>query len=454
MRPVASFLLAAAVLPAVHAAAATLFFLDADPGDPAGDPAGAQSRLFTPATGIITASQTHDNGVVIHFNTPDYATSWEVTFFPPAGDVLAPGSYTAATDTPNDGQAGLDVASNGVSCVNGSGTFVVLDVGFAPGGGVQSFAADFERRCGGPVPTLRGAVRFASGDAACVAGAEGAACDDLNPCTTGDACHDGGCTGTDTVGATCASGDTCHDSGLCSPSTGACTTSAKPDDTPCDDADPCTADTACQAGVCTGGRSTCDAGGTCTTRRCDAAGACTAEPIPGCWTIAGRGVLTVRATGSGNGRTATCTLRCQTATAGTLIFGADGTYRTPVPDPGLCPSGSGYEAPAEVGTVVRRGRRLLLKAGNRAEIVRALRRCSGSRFALKRSRNAVQLDPDGTRLTGTNRFALVLPGRFSTRAGVVVRFTGALGGVPAPVEPLPRPLPVCSPDLRPVCVVR
>lgn len=91
-------------------------------------------------------------------------------------------------------------------------------------------------------------------------------CDDGSNCTTNDVCVDGVCTG---------SGESlCHD--LDNPcqisecaATGGCMVLEKPDDTPCDDGDPCTANDSCQGGECQGGETTsCDDNNACTEDSC------------------------------------------------------------------------------------------------------------------------------------------------------------------------------------------
>ena len=96
-----------------------------------------------------------------------------------------------------------------------------------------------------------------SGQCAKVPAAEGAACDDGDPCTGPDGCKAAACFG---ATLSCDDGDGCTiDS--CSPAAGGCLHAAKP----CADDNPCTAD-GCAAGVCThtaisGG---CDDGDACT----------------------------------------------------------------------------------------------------------------------------------------------------------------------------------------------
>ena len=80
--------------------------------------------------------------------------------------------------------------------------------------------------------------------------AEGAECDDGNPCTLLDRCRAGVCAGGDLV--TCDAPDACHLAGSCDPVTGACVNPARADGSSCDDGDLCTQLDACQSGVCVG----------------------------------------------------------------------------------------------------------------------------------------------------------------------------------------------------------
>ena len=89
------------------------------------------------------------------------------------------------------------------------------------------------------------------------------ACDDNNPCTTGDVCGAGVCSG---VGKTCDDGLACTKDS-CSLTAG-CTHDAL-SGTACDDGNPCTTGDVCQAGKCgSTGTDTCDDGNACTADLC------------------------------------------------------------------------------------------------------------------------------------------------------------------------------------------
>jgi uncharacterized protein (TIGR03382 family) len=75
----------------------------------------------------------------------------------------------------------------------------------------------------------------------------GPSCDDGNPCTSSETCAAGVCQGGTPV--LCPAMDVCHDAGSCDSETGACVPVPKADGAPCDDGNPCTAD-GCIAGAC------------------------------------------------------------------------------------------------------------------------------------------------------------------------------------------------------------
>jgi cysteine-rich repeat protein len=113
---------------------------------------------------------------------------------------------------------------------------------------------------------------------------DGTECDDGNACTRNDTCQGGVCTGTDPV--VCSPADACHLASVCDPASGACSSTTKPDATPCDDGNACTTADTCQAGTCRGlpvagcclRDADCDDAVACTTDRC-VAKACVHAPV-------------------------------------------------------------------------------------------------------------------------------------------------------------------------------
>src|SRR4029077_1988080 len=65
-----------------------------------------------------------------------------------------------------------------------------------------------------------------------------------------DACLAGSCVGASPV--VCAALDQCHQPGSCNPATGTCTNPAKANGASCDDGNPCTQTDTCQTGACSG----------------------------------------------------------------------------------------------------------------------------------------------------------------------------------------------------------
>lgn len=105
----------------------------------------------------------------------------------------------------------------------------------------------------------------------CTVAANGAACNDGSACTRTDTCQSGACVGGNPV--VCNAADQCHDAGACNPSTGVCTSPAKPNGASCSDGNACTTSDACAAGQCRGTAMVCNDGNACTDDAC-AAGSC------------------------------------------------------------------------------------------------------------------------------------------------------------------------------------
>src|SRR5205823_6309881 len=80
--------------------------------------------------------------------------------------------------------------------------------------------------------------------------ANGAPCNDGNPCSLTDTCQAGACVGSSPV--VCTASDQCHTAGTCSNATGACSNPAKPNGAPCNDGSSCTLTDTSQAGACVG----------------------------------------------------------------------------------------------------------------------------------------------------------------------------------------------------------
>jgi|GEM_PF-5729462 len=107
---------------------------------------------------------------------------------------------------------------------------------------------------------------------------DGDPCDDGNACTLGDYCVGGTCTGP--IDRPCVDADPCTLDG-CKPSAG-CWFQQVETNGACDDGDPCTTGETCQGGVCKGTAVVCNDDDPCTVDFCDPlGGGCAAEPLDG-----------------------------------------------------------------------------------------------------------------------------------------------------------------------------
>jgi len=127
------------------------------------------------------------------------------------------------------------------------------DVTLPPDG---SWACTVDAECVarlGPAPACQVARCLAGGVCAFEPAPNGTPCDDGDACTLGDQCQDGACQ----PGATpllCEDGNPCTD-GVCEPAVGCLFV---PNEEPCDDGNPCTEGERCEGGVCTGGEVICE----------------------------------------------------------------------------------------------------------------------------------------------------------------------------------------------------
>ncbi len=75
-------------------------------------------------------------------------------------------------------------------------------------------------------------------------------CNDASACTQTDTCSGGTCVGSNPV--VCTASDQCHDVGTCNPATGVCSNPAKPNGSTCNDGNGCTQTDTCSGGACVG----------------------------------------------------------------------------------------------------------------------------------------------------------------------------------------------------------
>ena len=141
------------------ASAQTSLTFNSQPGDYVGQ---GQQLSYAPADGSFLT--TVDSGrVSVSFGGFGSTPSWVLEFAAPHDAPLAAGVYDRAEQVSfhNPTRPGLDLSGDGRSCSAVAGRFIVLQAVYA-GGGLQSFAADFEQHCEGSVPALFGSVRINS----------------------------------------------------------------------------------------------------------------------------------------------------------------------------------------------------------------------------------------------------------------------------------------------------
>ena len=400
LRRRASLVLAvlALALRARLAAAGTSLWVRSEPDDPVGGGVerafGSADGSFTGGIGLFTvdtlpagpgSNRLEDRpAIFINFMPGPGQQGWGLVFIPPT---LAPGSYpnAQANDPIAPGGTKLVVshmvrAGSGPPAVCGlaHGGFTISELVRTASGDLASFAAEFVQVCqtdfGLDRGTLRGAVRFHVGDAACAHAATGTPCDDGNPCTLGDACRAPECV-------------SARASDTCDPAT-------------CDDGNVCTADVD-EAGL--GCRSAVDGS---------------------CWALTTGSVLTSITLGG-----KTCGCRVASA-GGVLSLRADGTFRAPggrLPE-SLCPSHEGVTLPDEVGEWRRvgRSRRLRLRTTNLAEIAAAVRTCAGRGGRVHGYQTRAVLSADGRGIKVASHFTVSVRGA-SAPLVVVSRSRGEPG---------------------------
>ena len=141
--------------------------IDSQPGDVPGNGRRnivGDSDAFMPN---ITATMVSRAAALITVPQPDYLTWW-IYLKSPDGRDLVPGTYENAIDAflSSSTRPGLHVASTYGVCpsMEAVGRFVLYEIAFAAPGSstVTSLAADFEQRCSGTAPLLRGSIRFNS----------------------------------------------------------------------------------------------------------------------------------------------------------------------------------------------------------------------------------------------------------------------------------------------------
>ncbi len=173
-----------------------------------------------------------------------------------------------ATCDPKDGTCGVIVSANGTPCADDD-PCAIGDI--CLGGACAPGALP---KCLPSSACVTAACDADSGDCTQTPLANDSDCDDLNACTTGEACQGGACVGgavtaCDPIAADCLEP-------ICNTVTGVCEPKPVAVGLPCDDSDPCTEPDSCLDGACSGVTVTCDdPASVCATAACDsAAGGC------------------------------------------------------------------------------------------------------------------------------------------------------------------------------------
>jgi N-acetylneuraminic acid mutarotase len=153
--------------------------------------------------------------------------------------------HVAGVCNSTNGQCSNPAANDGTSCDDGNACTLsdACQAGVCHGGNPVTCAAQDPCHAAGTCDPSTGACSNP-------AKANGSVCDDGNACTQIDTCQQGACVGSSSI--TCAASDPCHLAGVCNPSTGACSNPTAPDDSACDDGNACTLRDTCLAGKCTG----------------------------------------------------------------------------------------------------------------------------------------------------------------------------------------------------------
>lgn len=124
---------------------------------------GGQTYSYSTESGDVLSVASADGGTVNIGVTGYNGDWWYLAFDAPAGQTLAPGTYSEATRYPFNGAGpGLSLTGNGRGCNTLTGSFTVLAATFGPNGYVQTFDATFEQHCEGGPAAARGEVHISN----------------------------------------------------------------------------------------------------------------------------------------------------------------------------------------------------------------------------------------------------------------------------------------------------
>jgi hypothetical protein len=132
--------------------------LTSDPGDYVGQ---GESHNYSTGADTFTVSADWDGrSVGVHVATAG-GGAWDLEFWAPTDESLAPGEYTDAI-MPDAFSTGpfLDVHHSSRTCSQLIGSFDVTRVTFGSNGYVQQFDATFEQHCDSQDPGLRGEIHI------------------------------------------------------------------------------------------------------------------------------------------------------------------------------------------------------------------------------------------------------------------------------------------------------
>ncbi|MBO0834894.1 MAG: hypothetical protein J2P28_05150 [Actinobacteria bacterium] len=125
-----------------------------------------ESESFSTSNGdpLVVSTTTINPDNHVHISVTISATEWwDLDFDAPGSSVLAPGTYTDATEYPtNKTGPGLALSGNGRACFSLTGSFTVIDAVFGPQGYVQKFDATFVQHCEGATAAATGEVHISN----------------------------------------------------------------------------------------------------------------------------------------------------------------------------------------------------------------------------------------------------------------------------------------------------
>lgn len=144
--------------------AAAAIYYNSSPGDYIGR---GREELLSTAAGTAISNVYDPRKVDVVVRPTGTVSGWTVRLCAPSSaGVLTTGNYTDAVrcmiGTAIDPLPGLDFSGEGRGCNGIAGTFDISEIAFAGDGSLLRLAAEFEQRCEGTGPPVRGSVRYHS----------------------------------------------------------------------------------------------------------------------------------------------------------------------------------------------------------------------------------------------------------------------------------------------------